>query len=85
MGHDFEELIKKLEKRPYKEKFDSIYKDEITPFNLTNAISNETKQGYELFKSQGCIFFHHGVKVGGVILYTKFGYFRTFKYFRRKI
>ncbi len=69
MGHDFEELIKKLQKRPYKEKFDSIYKDEITPFNLTNAISNETKQGYELFKSQGCIFFHHGVKVGGNFIY----------------
>ena len=97
MGHSFEELIKKLEKTPYKQKFDSIYKDGITPFNLTNAIaeyektlitpnapfdkylngdenaiSNETKQGYELFKTQGCIACHHGVNVGGN-LYAKFG------------
>lgn len=97
MGHSFDELIKKLEKTSYKQKFDSIYKDGITPFNLTNAIaeyektlitpnapfdkylngdenaiSNETKQGYELFKTQGCIACHHGVNVGGN-LYAKFG------------
>lgn len=97
MGHSFEELIKKLEKSSYKQKFDSIYKDGITPFNLTDAIaeyektlitpnapfdrylrgekdaiSNETKQGYELFKTQGCIACHHGVNVGGN-LYAKFG------------
>lgn len=97
MGHSFEELIKKLEKSSYKQKFDSIYKDGITPFNLTDAIaeyektlitpdssfdrylrgekdaiSEETKQGYELFKTQGCIACHHGVNVGGN-LYAKFG------------
>lgn len=97
MGHSFEELIKKLEKSAYKQKFDSIYKDGITSFNLTdaiaeyektlitpnapfdrylrgekNAISDETKQGYELFKNQGCIACHHGVNVGGN-LYAKFG------------
>ena len=97
MGHSFEELIKKLEKSSYKQKFDSIYKDGITSFNLTdaiaeyektlitpnapfdrylrgekNAISDETKQGYELFKNQGCIACHHGVNVGGN-LYAKFG------------
>lgn len=97
MGHSFEELIKKLEKTSYKQKFDSIYKDGITSFNLTeaiaeyektlitpdapfdrylkgeeNAISKEAKQGYELFKTQGCIACHHGVNVGGN-LYAKFG------------
>lgn len=97
MGHNFEELIKKLEKSSYKQKFDSIYKDGITPFNLSNAIaeyektlitpnapfdrylrgekdaiSNETKEGYELFKTQGCIACHHGINVGGN-LYAKFG------------
>ncbi len=63
MGHNFEELIKKLEKRPYKEKFDFIYKDEITPFNLTDAISDET-----IFKRQGCISSHHGVNVFGMYI-----------------
>lgn len=97
MGHNFEELIKKLEKSSYKQKFNSIYKDGITPFNLSDAISeyektlitpnapfdrylrgekdaisNETKQGYELFKTQGCIACHHGINVGGN-LYAKFG------------
>ncbi|WP_422141285.1 cytochrome-c peroxidase [Arcobacter aquimarinus] len=37
-----------------------------------NAISKEQKQGYELFKNQGCIACHHGVNVGGN-LYAKFG------------
>ncbi|MDD3007975.1 MAG: cytochrome-c peroxidase [Arcobacter sp.] len=97
MGHSFEELIKKLEKTKYKDKFNSIYKDGITSFNITdaiaeyektlitpnapfdrylrgekNAISKETKEGYELFKNQGCIACHHGINVGGN-LYAKFG------------
>lgn len=37
-----------------------------------NAISKEQKQGYEIFKNQGCIACHHGVNVGGN-LYAKFG------------
>ena len=37
-----------------------------------NAISKEQRQGYELFKNQGCIACHHGVNVGGN-LYAKFG------------
>jgi cytochrome c peroxidase len=97
MGHSFEELITKLEKTKYKDKFNSIYKDGITSFNITdaiaeyektlitpnapfdrylrgekNAISKETKEGYELFKNQGCIACHHGMNVGGN-LYAKFG------------
>ncbi|WP_414144453.1 cytochrome-c peroxidase [Arcobacter sp.] len=97
MGHSFEELIKKLEKTKYKDKFNAIYKDGITSFNITdaiaeyektlitpnapfdrylrgekNAISKETKEGYELFKNQGCIACHHGMNVGGN-LYAKFG------------
>ncbi|RXI30702.1 cytochrome B6 [Arcobacter ellisii] len=97
MGHSFEELITKLEKTKYKDKFNSIYKDGITSFNITdaiaeyektlitpnapfdrylrgekNVISKETKEGYELFKNQGCIACHHGINVGGN-LYAKFG------------
>lgn len=97
MGHNFKELIEKLEKTSYKKKFNKIYKDGITEFNITdaiaeyektlitpnapfdkylrgdlNAISDETKQGYELFKNQGCIACHHGINVGGN-LYAKFG------------
>jgi cytochrome c peroxidase len=37
-----------------------------------NAISNKAKEGYELFKDQGCIACHHGRNVGGN-LYAKFG------------
>lgn len=37
-----------------------------------NAITKEQKQGYEIFKNQGCIACHHGVNVGGN-LYAKFG------------
>ena len=37
-----------------------------------DAISEEAKQGYELFKSKGCILCHHGINVGGN-LYNKFG------------
>jgi len=38
----------------------------------TTAITKEQKEGYELFKSKGCIACHHGVNVGGN-LYNKFG------------
>ncbi|MDD2896080.1 MAG: cytochrome-c peroxidase [Aliarcobacter sp.] len=37
-----------------------------------NAISEEAKQGYSLFKTQGCISCHHGINVGGN-LYAEFG------------
>lgn len=37
-----------------------------------SAITQEQKEGYELFKSKGCIACHHGVNVGGN-LYNKFG------------
>ena len=36
------------------------------------AITKNEKNGYELFKSKGCIACHHGVNVGGN-LYNKFG------------
>lgn len=36
------------------------------------AISQEAKRGYKLFKEQGCISCHHGKNVGGN-LYAKFG------------
>jgi cytochrome c peroxidase len=39
-----------------------------------DAITQEQKEGYELFKSKGCITCHHGVNVGGN-LYNKFGIF----------
>jgi len=37
-----------------------------------NAITQKQKDGYELFKSKGCIACHHGVNIGGN-LYNKFG------------
>ncbi len=37
-----------------------------------NAISDNQKEGYALFKSKGCISCHHGQNVGGN-LYNKFG------------
>ncbi len=37
-----------------------------------NAITEEQKEGYELFKSKGCISCHNGINVGGN-LYSKFG------------
>jgi len=37
-----------------------------------SAISQAQKDGYELFKTKGCIACHHGVNVGGN-LYNKFG------------
>jgi len=40
----------------------------------TNALSHKQKEGYELFKSKGCITCHHGINIGGN-LYNKFGIF----------
>jgi len=37
-----------------------------------NTISLRAKNGYELFKSKGCILCHHGVNIGGN-LYNRFG------------
>ena len=37
-----------------------------------NAISQDAKDGYKLFKQKGCIACHHGINVGGN-LYNKFG------------
>lgn len=97
MDNNFENLITKLNKTDYKNKFESIYKDGITKNNIAdaiaeyektlitpnapfdrylrgdkNAISDEVKQGYILFKTQGCIACHHGINIGGN-LYAKFG------------
>lgn len=38
-----------------------------------NAISKNAAEGYNLFKSKGCIACHNGVNIGGN-LYAKFGY-----------
>jgi len=40
-----------------------------------NAIDPEAEEGYELFKSKGCIVCHNGVNVGGNF-YNKFGIFK---------
>ena len=40
-----------------------------------NAIGQEAEEGYELFKSKGCIVCHNGVNVGGNF-YNKFGIFK---------
>jgi len=37
-----------------------------------NAITQDQKEGYEIFKDKGCIACHHGINVGGN-LYNKFG------------
>ncbi len=37
-----------------------------------NAITQEEKEGYSIFKSKGCISCHHGINIGGN-LYSKFG------------
>ena len=37
-----------------------------------SAITKQQKEGYELFKSKGCIACHHGINIGGN-LYNKFG------------
>ncbi len=39
------------------------------------AISKKAKEGYDLFKSKGCILCHHGVNVGGNF-YNKFGIYK---------
>jgi cytochrome c peroxidase len=43
-----------------------------------NAISQEAKEGYALFKEKGCITCHHGVNVGGN-MYNKFGVISNIK------
>ena len=50
-----------------------------SPFDLylkghKNAITQKQKEGYELFKSKGCISCHHGINIGGN-MYNKFGIF----------
>ena len=40
-----------------------------------NAIGQEAKRGYALFKEKGCILCHNGVNVGGN-LYNKFGVYK---------
>lgn len=40
-----------------------------------DAISDEAKKGYQLFKSKGCIICHNGINIGGN-LYNKFGIYR---------
>ncbi len=40
-----------------------------------NALSEDEKEGYELFKNLGCISCHNGVNIGGNI-YQKFGIFK---------
>jgi len=42
------------------------------------AINQEQKEGYALFKSKGCITCHHGINIGGN-LYNKFGIFEDSK------
>lgn len=97
MGNTFKQLIKKLNKTPYKKEFNHIYEDGITKENIADAIAEfektlitpdapfdrylrgditaitqNQKDGYELFKSKGCIACHNGVNIGGN-LYNKFG------------
>jgi len=40
-----------------------------------NAISDEAKEGYRLFKFKGCIICHNGINIGGN-LYNKFGVYK---------
>jgi cytochrome c peroxidase len=40
-----------------------------------NAISEEAKEGYRLFKYKGCIICHNGVNIGGN-LYNRFGIYK---------
>jgi cytochrome c peroxidase len=99
MGNNFENLIKVLNKSPYKEEFKKIYKKGITKESITDAIaefekalitpncafdrylrgkkdaiSEKQKEGYELFKSKGCVSCHHGINIGGN-LSNRFGIF----------
>jgi cytochrome c peroxidase len=46
-----------------------------------NAITDDEKQGYALFKEYGCISCHQGINIGGN-LYQKFGIF--YKYFEAR-
>lgn len=39
-----------------------------------NAISDQAKEGYRLFKTKGCILCHQGINIGGN-MYNKFGIF----------
>jgi cytochrome c peroxidase len=41
-----------------------------------SAITQKQKDGYELFKTKGCIACHHGINVGGN-LYNKFGVMKS--------
>lgn len=100
MGNSFANLINTLEKTPYKQQFEALYKDGITKNNIADAIAEyektlitpnapfdkylkgdayaltqEQKEGYELFKSKGCISCHHGRNIGGN-MYNKFGVFQ---------
>ena len=43
MGHNFNNLVKILNKTPYKQKFATIYKDGITKQNIANAIAEFEK------------------------------------------
>jgi len=43
-----------------------------------SAISQAQKDGYELFKTKGCIACHHGINIGGN-LYNKFGVMKEVK------
>ena len=43
-----------------------------------SAITQNQKDGYELFKTKGCIACHHGINVGGN-LYNKFGVMKDVK------
>ena len=40
-----------------------------------DALTQKQKEGYELFKTKGCISCHHGINLGGN-LYNKFGLFK---------
>lgn len=97
MGISMDELVVKLNKTEYKNRFNKVYKQGLTKDSLVdaiaeyekslitinapfdkflrgdeNAISQDAKKGYKLFKEQGCIACHHGINVGGN-LYAKFG------------
>ncbi len=97
MNNNFNNLIAVLQKSHYKEKFEQVYSEGITPHSIanaiaeyektlitpnapfdrylrgdSNAISDEAKEGYSIFKTKGCITCHHGMNIGGN-LYNKFG------------
>ena len=43
MDNDFDSLLKKLKNSKYKDKFESIYEEGITPFSITDAIAEYEK------------------------------------------